>query len=274
MTDKGTRNCIVFLDSGAGGLPYLRAYAALNPRPLLLYIADKKNFPYGEKTKDELVSILVKLTARIKKKFSPVLITLACNAASVSALAELRQNFPDTDFVGTVPAVKPALLFSRKKHIAVLGTKRTTQDNYIQHIAESAAPDCTITCIAASELVNFIELRFDYSDKAERIAMAKKYTGMARESGADALVLACTHFLFLLDEFKESARPDIAVFDSISGVCDRIENVLAEKDRTQVRGHGKNLLLVTGNEDAGEQWALRAGQFNLELFKPHDWDYE
>jgi glutamate racemase len=264
----------VFLDSGAGGLPYLRAYAALNPRPLLLYIADKKNFPYGKKTKDALVSILFRLTARIEKKISPALITLACNTASVSALAELRQNFPDTDFVGTVPAVKPAMLFSKKKHIAVLGTERTLQDDYIQHIAESAARDCVITRFAAGELVDFVERRFDSSDKAERIAMANKYIGMARERGADALVLGCTHFLFLLDEFKESARPDIVIFDSMSGVCGRIENVFAKKVKTQIREHSKNLLFVTGDENTSQQWVLRADQFDLEFFKPHDWDDE
>ncbi|MDR1363736.1 MAG: glutamate racemase [Spirochaetaceae bacterium] len=273
MTDKNLQNCIVFLDSGAGGLTYLGAYAELNPRPLLLYVADKKNFPYGKKTKNELVSILIELTGRIKKHFSPALITLACNTASVSALAELRQNFPDTDFVGTVPAVKPAMLASKKKHIAVLGTERTLQDDYIQHIAETAAGDCAITRLAAGELVDFVERRFEYSDKAEKIAVAKKYIKAARESGADALVLGCTHFLFLLDEFKEAAPPDIAVFDSMSGVCGRIENIFAKNDKAKTpAGHSKNLLLVTGAENAEEQWSQRAARFNLERFKPRDWD--
>jgi glutamate racemase len=248
----------------------------LNPNRLLLYVADKKNFPYGKKTKSELVAILTELIGRIKKHFSPALIALACNTASVSALAELRQRFPDMDFVGTVPAVKPAMLSSKKKHIAVIGTDRTLADEYITHIAESTAINCTITRIAAGELVEFVECYFDSSGKTERISIIKKYTDAARECGADALVLGCTHFLFLLDEFKEAAEPDMRVFDSLGGVCDRIENILSKKNSNCITRlpSQSNLLLVTGREYLNNRWALRAARFNLEFFKPHDWDDE
>jgi glutamate racemase len=265
----------VFLDSGAGGLPYLGAYSKLNPARPLLYVADKKNFPYGEKTKAVLVSLLAELSSRIKKHFSPALIVLACNTASVSALAELRQCFPDTDFVGTVPAVKPALLSSAKKHIAVLGTERTIQDSYIDHIAESTASACTVTRIAAGELVDFVERRLDYADMAERLAIAKKYIDPVRDCGADALVLGCTHFLFLLDQFREAAAPDIRVFDSVKGVCLRIESLLSKRSLPGGTGREPNLLLVTGAEGAdggGEQWERRAARFGLTPVRPRDWD--
>lgn len=274
-TTKDLHPRVVFLDSGAGGLAYLSAYGAMNPARPLLYVADKKNFPYGEKTKAALVSLLIELTARIKKHFSPALIVLACNTASVSALAELRRNFPGTDFVGTVPAVKPALLFSVKKHIAVLGTERTVQDAYISHIAESTASACTVTRIAAGELVDFVERRLDYADSAERNAAAKRYIDVTRESGADALVLGCTHFLFLLDEFREAAGPDIRVFDSIGGVCLRIENILTQKNvpAGAARQSGvPNLLLVTGREGGSELWERRAARFGLTLAGGPDWD--
>ncbi|MDR2344292.1 MAG: glutamate racemase [Spirochaetaceae bacterium] len=231
MAGKDLNGRIVFLDSGAGGLPYLGAYRALDPERPLLYVADKKNFPYGEKTKAGLVSLLLELTARVQKHFSPALIVIACNTASVSALAELRQCFPGTDFVGTVPAVKPALLSSAKKHIAILGTKRTLQDRYINGIAESTANDCTVTRISAAELVDFVEYRLDHAGRGERMAAAKKYMDAVRECGADALVLGCTHFLFLLDEFREAAGPGIRVFDSIDGVCHRVESILAQGSR-------------------------------------------
>jgi glutamate racemase len=244
---------------------------------MVLYIADKKNFPYGEKTKNELVTILIRLTERIQKFFSPALIVLACNTASVSALSELRQRFPATDFVGTVPAVKPALIYSVKKNIAVIGTERTLADDYITRIAEEAAGGGAITRIAAGELVDFVEYRLEYSGKAERITLVKKYTDEARKRGADALALGCTHFLFLLDEFREAAEPYIRVFDSINGVCGRIESVLSKKKPPSPitrRAGQPNPLLVTGGKalDAAEQWDLRAERFNLESFKPDGWD--
>jgi glutamate racemase len=277
LADKSISGRVVFIDSGAGGLPYLGAYGASNPKRPLLYVADKKNFPYGEKTKAGLVSLLIDLTARILKHFSPALIVLACNTASVSALAELRQRFPGTDFVGTVPAVKPALLSSVKKHVAVLGTERTLEDEYIGRLAESTANACKITRIAAAELVGFVESRIDYADRTERIAAAKKYIDLVRKSGADALVLGCTHFLFLLDEFREAAEPGIRVFDSIDGVCLRIEAILSKRPApaTATRRTGQpNLLLVTGGESGDEKWARRAARFGLTLVGTPGWDDE
>ena len=275
MAGKDLHARVVFLDSGAGGLPYLSAYGELNPARPLLYVADKKNFPYGEKTKAALVSLLIELTARIKKHFSPALIVLACNTASVSALAELRRNFPGTDFAGTVPAVKPALLSSVKKHIAVLGTERTVGDAYISHIAENTASVCAVTRIAAGELVDCVERRLDYADSAERMAAAKRYIDLTRESGAGALVLGRTHFLFLLDEFREAAGPDIRVFDSIGGVCFRIENILSQKNASggaAQRTDIPNLLFVTDGEGSSELWPRRAARFALTLAGGRDWD--
>jgi glutamate racemase len=269
---------VVFIDSGAGGLPYLDAFRKRNPKTPLLYIADTKNFPYGGKTKDVLSNILIELTVRIKKFFSPRLVALACNTASVSALDKLRRAFPDTVFVGTVPAVKPALLASSKKHIAVIGTERTMEDGYISRLAEDAGHNCTVSRIAAGELVEFVEHRLDMTrgtdaksgegKSLEKAALVKKYIGAVREIGADALVLGCTHFLFLLDEFREAARPDIRVFDSADGVCGRIENLLQDKQTEQ--STLENLLLVTGN--AGDEWARRAALFGLVPCKPRGWE--
>jgi hypothetical protein len=40
---------LLFYDSGAGGLPYLTAARACLPEESYIYLADRKNFPLGEK---------------------------------------------------------------------------------------------------------------------------------------------------------------------------------------------------------------------------------
>ena len=44
----------VFLDSGTGGLPYLKYLLQKHPDEKCVYIGDTKNFPYGEKTESEI----------------------------------------------------------------------------------------------------------------------------------------------------------------------------------------------------------------------------
>jgi len=253
---------IVFLDSGIGGLSYLDAFKKRNPNKNIVYVADRKNFPYGTKTKAELVFLLTGLVEKIKILFCPSLVVLACNTASVSSLAELRARFPELTFVGTVPALKPALISSRSKRIAVLGTGRTVHDGYIGSLAQKINSACAIIRIAAPELVEFVEYQIDSCGKDEKMKIVSTYINLIQKEGADGLVLGCTHFLFLLDEFKEAARPNIQIFDSIDGVCRRVENLLGEMP--DKNNDGKTKLLIV-NGDAEQQWLRRAENFGLEL---------
>ena len=41
-----------FLDSGTGGLPYLKYLKERKPAANCIYVGDTKNFPYGEKSRE------------------------------------------------------------------------------------------------------------------------------------------------------------------------------------------------------------------------------
>jgi glutamate racemase len=262
---------VLFLDSGIGGLPYCRFFRRRNPGEPLVYTADRANFPYGSKEKDDLAAALVSLTASLLKAFRPKLAALVCNTASVSALGVLREAFPDLPFVGTVPAVKPAAAGSKSRRIGVLGTERTTADPYIGELAARYGADCNLITLAAPELVEWVEYRHAGAPEEERRAVVEPYTDYFRGRGADAIVLGCTHFLFLLEEFRLSAGPGIGVYDSMEGVSRRMEAVLDEKALRAPPVSGAapaGLLVVTGPASADGVWRDRARQFGLELRSP------
>jgi glutamate racemase len=251
---------VLFLDSGIGGFPYFRRFRRNNPGERLVYVADREYFPYGPLDRPELVRRLEELLGRIVRRLDPKLVVLACNTATVSALAELRERFPALPFVGTVPAVKPAIRQSRKGHIGVLGTERTVGDPYITKLAAEAGPDCAVTAIAAPDLVEFVERRFAGSAVEERLAAVLPYIGQFRRAGADAVVLGCTHFIFLLEDFK-AAAPDMSFHDSVEGVCCRAETLLEKGDLRAASpfAGGEDLLLITGSaapEQAWQDWAI------------------
>jgi glutamate racemase len=275
---------VLFLDSGIGGLPYCQYFRTRNPAETVVYAADRANFPYGSRDRQELIRICTSLVSRIAEIFNPKLTAVACNTASVSALEALRGNFPGVLFVGTVPAVKPAVLASRKRHIGVLGTSRTIGDPCIAELAARYGPDCAITGIAAPELVDFVEHRYDQADQEERLHMAASYIERFRAAGADSVVLGCTHFLFLLDAFKAAAggqgpaEPDIGIYDSVKGVSRRIEalldkgNLRTETKTVESAGTGLRresytggILLISGSGPPEAVWQKRAGIFDLEL---------
>ena len=250
---------VVFLDSGIGGFPYCANFHSRNQDESLIYIADRVNFPYGIKNKHEIQQILLNLVERLIKKTDPKLAVLACNTATVSALDVLRENFVSLPFVGTVPAIKPAVHASKTKIIGLLGTDQTVNDAYITELANNSGP-CTIHKIAAPLLVEFVEKRLDAATLSEKTAAVRRYLDELRALRADALVLGCTHFLYLADEFRREALPDIQVFDSFEGVTRRIEQVLDEEDGKlrSIPGYSADkLVLLTGTETPDSAWLKR-----------------
>jgi glutamate racemase len=218
---------IAFVDSGKGGLPYFDFFRARNPGVKAVYVADTAHFPYGKKTKAELVAILRSLAETLNSRYAPAIIALVCNTASVSALDELRAAFPKTTFVGTVPAVKPAILNSISGVIGVIGTERTLDDPYIDTIAASAGKPCRIVRAAAPGLVEFVEHRLPAAPPHERAEQVEPYIRRFRAQNVDGVVLGCTHFLLLKQDFVEAGLPDIRIYDSVEGVTKRIERLIS-----------------------------------------------
>jgi len=104
---------VIFLDSGIGSIPYAHFFHLRNKNVKLILVADRANFPYGSKSKEKLTELLLSLVNELIKKFNPMLLVIACNTATISAIEALRTKFPNLPMVGTVPAIKPAALLSR-----------------------------------------------------------------------------------------------------------------------------------------------------------------
>jgi len=255
-------NPVLFIDSGVGGLPYCIDFHNNNPNEAVYYIADNKNFPYGPRGKNELTSILITLIEKLLIKVNPKIIVLACNTATITAIASLRSKFPQMPFVGTVPALKPAAKSSSKRKVGVLGTARTIEDMQSLKLADDT---CEIIGIAAPELVDFIEKHFDSADENKKRETAKKYIDLFRSEGADSLVLGCTHFLFLLEEFRLEASPDIEVFDSLEGITKRIEFLLDENALRADEDFKPSCRLVLTSDSADSLWQTRAKRLGFEL---------
>jgi glutamate racemase len=249
---------VLFIDSGIGGIPYCRDFLKKNPHEAVCYLADQKNFPYGPREKEELTSILIALMEKLIKKIDPKIVVLACNTATISALSSLRRNFPQVPFVGTVPAVKPAANACNNGKVGVLGTARTIEEVNSLGLADET---CEIFGLAAPDLVDFVELHFDVSNNEEKIDIVRKYIELFRAADVDTLVLGCTHFLFLLEEFRREASPYFEVFDSLAGITKRIEYLLDENDgalRAEKDFHPVYRLLLTGAQTAASLWETRA----------------
>lgn len=257
---------IAFYDSGIGGLPYLCWARERLPDERFVYVADDAHFPYGEKSPDELRPIVVETVGRVLTRLQPKLVVIACNTATVVALAALRSSY-SAPFVGVVPAVKPAAERSNGRRFALLATTRTVGDAYSERLIQEFAADCTVVRIAGQQLVSFIEEEYlDAKPDRLREAMETAVAPLADER-VDSLILGCTHFTFLDREFRERLGDGVEVIDSREGVGRQVMRLLRQRGieapaRAEADPRPDARLFHTGT--GGERYARYAIRFGLE----------
>jgi glutamate racemase len=202
-------NLLVF-DSGIGGLGVVREIRRLQPAAGITYLADNAFFPYGEKPDAELLVHILRLIGVAIERFTPDAVVVACNTASTIALAGLRASYP-FPFIGCVPPVKPAAAASRNKNIGVLATAATVRRAYLADLVQKYAADCMVHTLGTPALAELAEQKFvgHAVDPAGLVAPLFTRPGGER---IDAVALGCTHYTFLLPEFR-ALYPEITWFD-------------------------------------------------------------
>ncbi|MGP1588135.1 MAG: glutamate racemase [Treponemataceae bacterium] len=206
-----------FIDSGTGGLPYMEYLTEKYPRSKCIYVADAKNFPYGEKTSKQVIDCAVQLCAKIIKKFEPKVIVIACNTMSVTALEILRKTF-NVAFIGTVPAIKLAKKVTKNKRIGLLATQRSINSKYTVKLIHDFADDCKIFSRADGKLISFIEHNMIGASEEEKLEACEPAVNFFKENDCDTIILGCTHFIHYESQIRKLAGNNIKVIDSRDGV--------------------------------------------------------
>lgn len=214
---------ILFFDSGIGGLSVVKEARILLPEHAYVYVADDAAFPYGAWDEGGLRARLVELFGVLIERFAPSLIVIACNTASTLAIADLRAAFPGQLFVGTVPAIKPAAERTRSGLVSVLATPGTVKRQYTRDLISAYASKCHVRLVGSENLAALAEkyMREGYVDEeAVRREIAPCF--VEQDGGrTDIVVLACTHYPFLVNRMRKTAPWPVDWIDTSEAIARR-----------------------------------------------------
>ncbi len=213
------------LDSGVGGLSILREIRRLLPAESVLFFADQAHVPYGSRPLGE-VRAFTEGIARFLLSQGAKLVVVACNTASAAALRHLRNAFPECPFVGMEPAVKPAAETTQTRVVGVLATPATFQGELFASVVERFANGVCVLEQTLPGLVERIEAG-DLDGPRTRSILEKGIRPLLKE-GADTLVLACTHFPFVIPLIAGIAGPEVRVIDPSPAIARQTQRKLAE----------------------------------------------
>ena len=232
------------LDSGVGGISVLRHIHALLPHEDLIYFADSKHAPYGNKTPDEIKARCFEIADFLIAKDVKALV-VACNTATAAAIDELRVTF-NIPIIGMEPAVKPAADASKNGVIGVLATVGTLKSAQFAGLLESYGRNVQVVTQGCIGLVECIE-RGELNTENTR-ELLKKYCAPLLAEGADTIVLGCTHYPFVRPLIEEIVGENVAIIDTGAAVARQLQKKLAEKDLLDMTGKPANIGFWTNSQ--------------------------
>jgi glutamate racemase len=226
MPANFNNNPIGVFDSGVGGISVLKHIKALLPHEDLIYLADSKYAPYGNKTAQEITQRCLILSDDLLQK-NVKAIVVACNTATAAAISELRETF-DIPIIGMEPAVKPAAEASKNGVIGVLATVGTLKSAQFAALLESYGRHVKVVTQACLGLVECIER--GELDTPQTKALIRQYTAPLLAEGADTIVLGCTHYPFLKEVIQAIVGEEIALIDTGAAVAKQLKRQLEENE--------------------------------------------
>lgn len=219
------KNPIGVMDSGVGGISVLNHIHAQLPHEALIYYADSRYAPYGNRSPQEIqqrcFAIADFLIAQGVKA-----IVVACNTATAAAIADMRARY-SLPIIGMEPAVKPAAAASKNGIVGVLATVGTLKSAQFAALLESYGRNVEVItqgCVGLVECIERGELNAPHTQ-----ALIRQYTAPLLAEGADTIVLGCTHYPFVRAVIQQIVGEHITIIDTGAAVAKQLQNKLNEQ---------------------------------------------
>ena len=236
MADRNSP--IGVFDSGVGGIGTLAALRRELPQERFLFYGDTANAPYGTKSREEVMGCINRIMEHLLAQDVKAVV-IACNTATAVAAAELRAKYT-LPIIGIEPALKPAHEMRRDGSILVLATPMTLKLEKFRALyeryGEGAIP---LPCPGLMELV---EREADDEARRYLLELFSPYD----LTKVDAVVLGCTHYVFLRQVLKDILPDTVSVLDGHAGTARQLRRVLTANDLL-ADGQGSITLETSGD---------------------------
>lgn len=199
MTNKDNRP-IAFFDSGVGGLTVFSKVKKLLPNENYLYFGDTKNMPYGEKTEDELICFADRIF-RFFEKQNAKAVVMACNTSSAVTYEKLKNNYNFKIYPIIQSVCESLANLDGVKNLGIIATPATINSHAYSKGVKKYNSDMNIFELAAPEWVRIVEEHRINAPQSQ--IQIKNILNIMAENQPDKIVLACTHYPYLLDVLKK-----------------------------------------------------------------------
>ncbi|MFI9240780.1 glutamate racemase [Streptomyces sp. NPDC053079] len=244
---------IALMDSGNGLLAAAAAVHRLRPDADLVLSSDPASMPWGPRTPEDVTERAL-ACARAAAAHRPDALIIACNTASVHALAAIRAELePELPVIGTVPAIKPAAADGGP--IAIWATPATTGSPYQRGLIRDFASHVEVTEVPCPGLADAVQ-RAD----TDAIEIAVKAAAAATPRHVRGVVLGCTHYELVAERIRaavqDPSQPPIELYHSATAVAAQALRRIGAYPAPDAEPSGSLTVLFGGRETELEPASL------------------
>lgn len=203
------------------------------PNESTIFIGDQANMPYGDRSREEIISLTRDSVNFLLSKDVKIII-FGCNTATAVAMSTIQKEIP-LQIIGVVQSgALAAARTTDTKNVAVIGTNATVDSHsYLKEI-QYRDPEIQVSEFAQPQLAPLAEE--DPSEDIKKVVVKESLASL-KDADYDTLVLGCTHYPLLRDEIVEVVGQDKKIVDPADQVAQYTYNVLRRDGLFAAEGH-------------------------------------
>lgn len=198
------------LDSGLGGKLVLNELKKQMPEENFVYLADIENFPYGNKTKEQIVS-LTRINVKKLINQNVKLIVIACGTATSQAIETVRKEI-DIPLIGIIEPTVEYIEKLNLKKIGVMATVGTIRSNAWEVNLKSRNANIKVINKACPNLATLAEQGKQNTKEAQE--ELEKELEMLKKENVEAIILGCTHYPVYKEMIKKQFDYNVLLIDT------------------------------------------------------------
>ena len=183
-------NAIGIFDSGVGGLTVLAEIRKSLPNENIIYLGDTKNFPYGNRSKEEIIQFAKQNVKTLIERGAKVIV-IACGTATSQAIDVLKEEF-QIPIIGIIDPTVEYIKNQNYRQIGVIATEGTIRSGAWEKKLKEKMPEIQVINKACPMLATIAEEGKAQSKEGRQVI--KEYMVPFKEKLIDKIILGCTHY--------------------------------------------------------------------------------
>jgi glutamate racemase len=252
---------IGMFDSGVGGLTVLHECLVEMPHEDFVYIGDTGRFPYGQRSRDELLSYARELYQVLEDR-GVKLVVVACNSATAAALPQLQRE-AQLPLLGVVtPEARAAVASTRNRRVGVLATAATVASGRYVEAVHDLDAGVEVVQVACPGLAEAIQDGEPFSEHT--LGLVREACEPLRDAGVDTVILGCTHYPLVRSMIQRELGREVVALAAAEELAREVADALRRKGwENDVDRRGAYRFISTGDPDAFRDVGTRFLQMPL-----------